>query len=66
METLIIKTKTISNANFILQLVEKLGETGKILSVEEQEDFLLGAMMSKEKTGKSVSRETIFKKLTTK
>ena len=63
METLIINTKNASSAKFILELVQKLGESGKILNVEEKEDFFLGALMNIEKTNKKVSRETIFKKL---
>lgn len=63
METLIINTKNASSAKFILELVQKLGESGKILNVEEKEDFSLGALMNIEKTNKKVSREAIFKKL---
>jgi hypothetical protein len=63
METLIINTKNASSAKFILELVQKLGESGKILNVEEKEDFSLGALMNLEKTNKKVTRETIFKKL---
>ncbi|WP_281238145.1 hypothetical protein [Flavobacterium praedii] len=63
MDTLIINTKNTSNAKFILELAKKLGEEGKILSQEQQEDYFLGAMMNQEKTGIKVSRSTIFKKL---
>lgn len=63
MDTLIINTKNSSNAKFILELVKKLGETGQILSEEQQEDYFLGTLMNKEKTGVKVSRATIFKKL---
>ena len=63
METVIINTKNASSAKFILELVEKLGESGKILNVEEKEDFFLGALMNTEKTNTKVSRATIFKKL---
>lgn len=63
METIIINTKKSSNAKFILELVNKLGETGKILKTSEQEDFLLGTIIDVEKTEKTVSREAIFKKL---
>ena len=63
METIIINTKKSGNAKFIMQLVDKLGEEGKILTGSEQEDFLLGAKMQQEKTGKNVTRDTIFKKL---
>ncbi len=63
METLIITTKNANNAKFILELVQKLGESGKILNVEEKEDFFLGALMNVEKTNKKEPREIIFKKL---
>lgn len=63
METLIINTKKNGNAEFILELVKKLGETGKLLSKEEQEDFLLGSIMKAEKIGETVSRDSIFGKL---
>jgi hypothetical protein len=63
METVVINTKNASSAKFILELVQKLGESGKILNVQEKEDFFLGALMNVEKTDKKVSRETIFKKL---
>ncbi|OYU83606.1 MAG: hypothetical protein CFE24_10475 [Flavobacterium sp. BFFFF2] len=63
METLIINAKNASSAKFILELVTKLGESGKILSKEEKEDFFLGSLMDAEKTNEKVSRETIFKKL---
>lgn len=66
METIIINTRKSGNAKFILELVEKLGESGKILNKQEQEDFLLGNLMQTEKTGKTVSRATIFKKLKAK
>jgi hypothetical protein len=55
--------KNPENAKILLQLVRKLGEQGKILNKQEQEDFLLGKIISEEKTGKTVSRDTIMKKL---
>ena len=63
METLVITTKNSENAKLLLQLVKKLGEKGKILNKQEQEDFLLGNIIKAEKTGKTVSRDTIMKKL---
>jgi 4-hydroxy-3-methylbut-2-enyl diphosphate reductase IspH len=63
MDTLVINTKSSSNAKLLLELARKLGETGKRLSKEDQEDFLLGTIMKTEKTGKNVSRDTIMKKL---
>ena len=63
METLIINTKKEGNAKFILELIQKIGETGRLLTKTEQEDFLLGELMLKEKTGKKVSKATILKTL---
>ena len=63
METLIINTKNTTSAKFILELIEKLGDSGKILKGEEKEDFFLGSIMNAEKTDKKVSREAIFNKL---
>ncbi|QBN18963.1 hypothetical protein [Flavobacterium nackdongense] len=66
METLLINTKNSSNAKFILELVKKLGEEGRILSAEQQEDYFLGAMILNEKTGEKVSRNEVFEKLNKK
>ncbi|MCF8321522.1 MAG: hypothetical protein K9I26_00080 [Flavobacterium sp.] len=66
METLLINTKNSSNAKFILQLVKKLGEEGKILNTDEKEDYFFGAMILNEKTGENVSRNEIFEKLNKK
>ncbi len=63
METILINTKNTSNAKFILELAKKLGENGKILNFEQQEDYFLGAMIANEKTGVKVSRNQIFEKL---
>ena len=44
-------------------LAKKLG--GKVLSINDSqyEDIALGSMMDKEKTGRTVSREEVMKKL---
>jgi hypothetical protein len=63
MDTLIINTKKSGNAELILELVKRLGEEGKILSKEEQEDFFLGQIMDTEITGRDVSKTSILKKL---
>lgn len=63
METVLINFKNPNNAKFILEFVKKLGEEGKILSAQQQEDYFLGALMSNEKTGEKVSRNEIFNKL---
>lgn len=66
MDTLIINTKDSANAKLILELVKRIGEKGKILSQTQQEDVLMGNIMMEEKTGKTVSRNTIMKKLKAK
>jgi hypothetical protein len=66
METILINAKNSSNAKFILELAKKLGEEGKILSTEQQEDYFFGALMIKEKTGVKVSRNEILEKLNKK
>ncbi len=63
MATIIINTKKQENAKFILELAAKIGESGKIISTEEQEDYLLGLAMSKIPKGPKVSRASIMKKL---
>lgn len=63
METILINTKNTANAKFILELAKKLGEKGKILNFEQQEDYFLGSMIANEKTGVKVSRNEIFEKL---
>ncbi len=63
METIIINTKNSGNAKLILELVKKIGETGRVLTKSEQEDFLLGELMLEEKTGEKVSKSSILKTL---
>ncbi|MGY5846181.1 hypothetical protein ACW6QP_02085 [Salegentibacter sp. HM20] len=63
METIVINTKNSGNAELLLELARKLGEKGRKLSKEEQEDFLLGSIMAADKTGKTVSRESIMENL---
>lgn len=63
METLIINTQKEGNAKFILDLIQKIGEIGRMLTKTEQEDFLLGELMLEEKTGKTISKDTIMKTL---
>ena len=63
METIIINTKNSGNTKLILELVKKIGETGRILTKSEEEDFLLGELMLSERTGKKVSKSTILKTL---
>ena len=43
-----------------MELAKKTGTEVAKLSLEDSEDLALIALMEKEKTGKTVSRETIF------
>jgi hypothetical protein len=62
MNTILVKLDK-SNNKIIAELIKKLG--GSVVEVKnvDLEDLLLGDMMEEEKTGKSVSRSTIMKKL---
>ena len=62
MSAIIINVDTKSN-KIIAKLAKKLG--GNVLSIDDTqyEDIALGVLMDKEKTGESVSREKILKKL---
>lgn len=65
MEALIIKADS-KSSKLLSELAKKLG--GDVFSIKEEqfEDFLLGNMMDKVKTGTLVSKETILKKLRSK
>ena len=62
MEAIIIKADK-ESSRLLKQLAKKLGASVADVKPEQYEDFLLGLMMDKEKTGKKVSRESVFKKL---
>ncbi len=51
------------NNRLIAKLVKELG--GKVIAINEQqyEDLALGTLMENEKTGESVGREEVMKKL---
>ena len=63
MAAIVIRSKSNENLKLIAALAAKMGE--KVTQVEEEllEDFALGLMMKKAKTGKNVARATIMKKL---
>jgi len=65
MSTILIKTNK-SNNKILTELAKKLG--GDVLDINDEafEDLLLGKQMDKVKTGKTVSRNTIMKKLKSK
>ncbi len=62
MNTILVKLDK-SNNKIIAELIKKLG--GSVMEVNNVvlEDLLLGSMMEEEKTGKTVSRSAIMKKL---
>lgn len=62
MSTIMIKTDK-QSSKILSELAKKLGANVVDIKDEQFEDFMLGAMMDSVKTGKSVSRNTIFKKL---
>lgn len=62
MSAIIIKADKESN-KILIQLAKKLGASGTSVNDDPYEDFLLGSIMDSEKTGETVSKEDIFKKL---
>ena len=62
MGAIIIKADNRSS-KILKDLTEQLGASVTDIKVHQYEDFLLGTMMDVEKTGKTISREIIFKKL---
>ena len=65
MGAIVIKADARSK-KLIQELAEKLGADVSSMNAEQYEDFLLGNLMETEKTGKTVSKATILKKLKTK
>lgn len=62
MSTILIKADKKSN-KILSELAIKLG--GNVVDVKDEqfEDFLLGTLIDKVKTGKSVSKNSVLKKL---
>lgn len=65
MSTILIKANK-QNNKILAELAKKLG--GDVIDVkdDEFEDLMLGRLMDSAKTGKTVSRATVFKKLRSK
>jgi hypothetical protein len=61
MSTILIKADKQSN-KILAELAKKLGGNVIDLKDEQFEDFMLGNLMDKVKTGKTVSKESILKK----
>ena len=62
MGAIVIKSDK-KSLKLIIELVKRLGGDVVQLSDEELEDFTFGEMMKEAKTDKTVSRDTIMKKL---
>jgi hypothetical protein len=62
MSTILIKADRKSN-KILTELAKKLG--GKVIDMNDEqfEDLMLGSLMENVKTGKTVSKSTILKKL---
>lgn len=65
MGAIVIKADNRSR-KILKELAEQLGAQVTDIKDDQYEDFLLGQIMDSEKTGKTVSREKIFNKLSTK
>ncbi|MDN3582842.1 hypothetical protein [Mucilaginibacter flavus] len=63
MATIIIQSDSSDNLDLIAKLAKKLGDKVSTLTDEQSEDIALGKIIDKVKTGKSVSRDAIMKKL---
>ena len=62
MSTIIIKTDK-QSSKILSELAKRLGGNVIDLKDDQFEDFMLGNLMDKIKTDKTVSRESVFKKL---
>jgi hypothetical protein len=65
MTTILIKADKESN-KILSELAKKLGGAVVNMKDEQVEDLMLGRMMNKAKTGKTVSKAAILKKLKSK
>jgi len=63
MGAIVIKSNSEENLKLLAALASKLGEKVKAIEDEDFEDFAFGILMKQSKTGKTVGRGTIMKKL---
>ena len=63
MASIIIQSDNSDNLELISKLAQKLGIHVSSVTDEQSEDLALGNIMTTSKTGKSVSRDSIMKKL---
>ncbi len=66
MAAIVIKSDNVKNLKLLAELAAQLGETVNKLTPSQAEDFYLGLLMKKEKTGKTVSSKTVLKFLNSK
>jgi hypothetical protein len=66
MDTIVIKTKTVSELNLIKELLKKLRITSKVLTDEEKEDLGLLKLMNEADRSEKVSRTVVMNKLKSK
>jgi len=62
MSAIVIKADN-QNTKILKELAKKLGANVLNINEEQYEDLALGLLMDKSKTGETVSRESIMKKL---
>jgi CheY-like chemotaxis protein len=63
MASIIIQSDNSDNLELIAKLAKKLGVHVSSVTDEQSEDLAFGTIMTSSKTGKTVSREVIMKKL---
>jgi hypothetical protein len=65
MSAIVIKTDN-QNTKILKELAKKLGANVLNINEEQYEDLALGILMDRSKTGETVSRDSIMKKLNKK
>lgn len=65
MSAIVIKTDN-QNTKILKELAKKLGANVLNINEEQYEDLALGLLMDRSKTGETVSRDSIMKKLNKK
>ena len=63
MAAIVIENIDKTNLKLLADMARKLGSKVTTLNAEQTEDLALGLIMKKEKTGKTVTREEVMKKL---
>jgi len=63
MAAIVIENIDKANLKLLAEMARKLGSKVTTLTPMQSEDLALGLIMQKEKTGKTVSRDAVMKKL---